>query len=404
MSFAVLDFETTGILPSHNHRVIEIGVTHVEDDGSISGHWETLVNPQRDLGPQHIHGIRGADLIDAPLFEDIAPDLLALLRDRTFVAHNASFDLRFLIAEFSRSGLYFGDSLPHICTMKLSQSFGVPGRGALDSCCAHFGVDLVNAHTAGADSLATGQLLSAYMDATRTMSEWAAYWAEVGQMGRGFPLPSPTTRGVAWKARGESFSEPQHFLERISDPPLEVKVEGAEVAYLDALDRVLIDRSISASEQAELIAVAGELGISRTEADLLNRKYFDALQQRAWADGVLTQEELGELIAVSEALAIPADDWNSERFSSDSQPTQWAPTEFKLDPGDHIVLTGDMQIERTEWELLLIAAGFVPHPRITKKTKVLVSADPDSGSGKAQQARKYGIPVVGEGWLRENLV
>lgn len=403
MPFAVLDFETTGILPSRKHRVVEIGITHVEDDGSISGQWETLVNPQRDLGPQHIHGIRSADLLDAPTFEDVAPDVLALLRDRTFVAHNASFDLRFLVAEFSRSGLYFGDSLPHICTMKLSQSFGVPGRGALDSCCAHFGVSLVDAHTAGADSLATGQLLSAYMGATQSMAEWAAYWSEVSQMGRGYPLPSPATRGIAWKARGDSFSEPQHFLERISDPPLEMKAAGAESAYLDSLDRVLLDREISASEQAELIALADELGLSRTEADALNHTYFDALQQRAWADGVLTEDELGELTSVAEALAIPAAHWNSNRFSSDSQLAEWEPTEFQLDSGDHIVLTGDMQIERAEWERRLVAAGFVPHPRVTKKTKLLVSADPDSGSGKAQQARKYGIPVVGESWLQENL-
>lgn len=37
MAFAVVDFETTGILPSYHHRVVEIGVTHVEDDGSVTG-------------------------------------------------------------------------------------------------------------------------------------------------------------------------------------------------------------------------------------------------------------------------------------------------------------------------------------------------------------------------------
>jgi DNA polymerase-3 subunit epsilon len=39
MGFAVVDFETTGILPSYHHRIVEICVTHVEADGSISGHW-----------------------------------------------------------------------------------------------------------------------------------------------------------------------------------------------------------------------------------------------------------------------------------------------------------------------------------------------------------------------------
>ena len=205
MPYAVIDFETTGLLPSYHHRVVEVGITHVEDDGSVSGRWETLVNPVRDLGPQRIHGIRGADLLDAPRFEDIVPDVLSLLRDRTLVAHNANFDLRFLVAELTFVGLYPGDAWPHICTLELSHSFGVPGRRTLDSCCAHFGIDLVDAHTAGADSLATAQLLGAYIGVTREMGEWGAYWAQVGRMGTSFPLPALSSLGVAWKPRGETF-------------------------------------------------------------------------------------------------------------------------------------------------------------------------------------------------------
>lgn len=72
MGYAVIDFETTGILPSYHHRVIEIGVARVEDDGTVSGRWETLVNPQRDPGRQDIHGIRAADILDAPLFSGVA--------------------------------------------------------------------------------------------------------------------------------------------------------------------------------------------------------------------------------------------------------------------------------------------------------------------------------------------
>jgi len=396
--YAVVDFETTGILPSHHHRVVEIGITHVEDDGTISGRWETLVNPQRDLGPQHIHGIRGVDLLDAPLFDDIAPDVLALLRDRTFVAHNASFDIRFLVAEFARTGLYFGSTLPHLCTMALSRSFGVPGRGALDDCCSHFGLSLVDAHSAGADSFATAQLLSAYMDVTAGLEEWGDYWLEAGRLGYSFPLPSVSSRGVAWKMRGQVLSEPQHFLERVSDPPLDVPAEGAELFYLDALDRCLLDRVISASEAAELVDLASDLGLSRKGVEALNRRYFDALVARAWSDGVLSDAEKSDVLTVASLLAIDFD--SSTVFAEPEEPESgWVPSAFTLDPGDLIVLSGEMSVERSIWEDRLSAAGFVPHPRVTKKTKLLVTADPDSLSGKAQQARKYGIPVVGEDWL-----
>ena len=42
------------------------------------------------------------------------------------------------------------------------------------------------------------------------------------------------------------------------------------------------------------------------------------------------------------------------------------------------------------------AAGVRVLDNVTKKTNVLVAADPDSLSGKAEKARSYDIPVVTE--------
>jgi DNA polymerase-3 subunit epsilon len=39
--FAVIDFETTGFSPQHHHRVIEIGLVHVSQDGVIEREFET---------------------------------------------------------------------------------------------------------------------------------------------------------------------------------------------------------------------------------------------------------------------------------------------------------------------------------------------------------------------------
>ena len=57
--FAVLDLETTGLWPSYGHRIVEIGIVLLDSEGNMEGDWETLVNPQRDLGPTHIHGVKG---------------------------------------------------------------------------------------------------------------------------------------------------------------------------------------------------------------------------------------------------------------------------------------------------------------------------------------------------------
>lgn len=403
MPYSVVDFETTGILPAYHHRVVEVGVTHVEDDGTISGRWESLVNPSRDLGPQGIHGIRGADLFDAPRFEDIAGDIIALLRDRTFVAHNAGFDIRFLVAELSRAGLHAGNSLPHICTMRLAGSLGLSGRRALDACCSHYGVSLVDAHSAGADSYATAQLLGAYVASSSHDESWRNYWSQVADLGRGFSFPIVGSNGVAWKPRGTSLSQSSHFLERIAEPPVEVAADGAELYYLEALDRCLIDGVISATEGAQLVDLANELGLPRSDVESLHLRYLEALTRRAWADGVLTSEEETLLHEVARMLAVDASRWDSKAAKARELQHEWEPSGFTLNIGDHVVLTGEMRRDRSSWEQDLEDAGYVPHPRITKKTRLLVSADPDSLSGKAQQARKYGVPVVGEDWLEEYL-
>lgn len=45
---------------------------------------------------------------------------------------------------------------------------------------------------------------------------------------------------------------------------------------------------------------------------------------------------------------------------------------------------------------LATAAGLTVLPRVTKKLDLLVMADPDSMSGKAKQAREYGVRLIAE--------
>lgn len=47
--------------------------------------------------------------------------------------------------------------------------------------------------------------------------------------------------------------------------------------------------------------------------------------------------------------------------------------------------------------------GFVAKNSMVKSAKVLVAADPDSMSGKAKQARQYGIPIITAGGLKRLL-
>jgi DNA polymerase-3 subunit epsilon len=65
-----------------------------------------------------------------------------------------------------------------------------------------------------------------------------------------------------------------------------------------------------------------------------------------------------------------------------------------LRPGDLIVFTGAMTPPREDWQREAAAAGLTVGENVTKKTRLLVAADPDSMSGKAKKARQLQIPIV----------
>jgi len=389
--FAVIDFETTGILPERHHRVIEVAVVHVDPNGQITGRWETLINPGRDLGPQHIHKIRAADILDAPNFADIAPDLIALLDGRVLVAHNASFDARFLIAELERLGHW--PVFEKLCTMQLAREF-IPGAGrSLQDCCDAYGIPLIGAHRASVDALATAQLLGAYMASEPMWKGWREHnpsdWVV------------PPSTGVVWKPRPSADEQPMSFIERITVKLPEFSGPAEHLDYLALLDRCLLDVHISMHEADSLVALAQSTGISRTTCETLHHEYFEQLIAIAWSDGVLTDDELAQLTAVAEALGISSDVVENGMIPRDAAPVTVAT--FALVAGDYVVLTGDMVRERDDWHGELTQRGFVPWSGVTKKVKLLAAADPDSLSGKARKARAYGIPIVGEDGLQKLL-
>ncbi|GGP21829.1 3'-5' exonuclease family protein [Silvimonas iriomotensis] len=114
----LVDLETTGANATHD-RITEIGLVQIDEHGVRS--WSCLVNPQRSIPPfiQNLTGISNDMVADAPVFADVAQDLLTRLAGRVFIAHNARFDYGFLKNEFKRAGIAFRAKV--LCTVKLSR-------------------------------------------------------------------------------------------------------------------------------------------------------------------------------------------------------------------------------------------------------------------------------------------
>jgi len=149
--FAVIDTETTGF--GRLDRVIEVAVVHLDARLGHQREWSTLINPGRDLGAAWVHGITARELLTAPPFEDVAPELLGFLDGRILVGHNLAFDVRMLNAELERQGLL---RLPDgLCTMALV-------GGSLADACSAAGIRSVPDHSALGDARATAQLLRAH--------------------------------------------------------------------------------------------------------------------------------------------------------------------------------------------------------------------------------------------------
>ncbi|MGH8906955.1 MAG: 3'-5' exonuclease [Egibacteraceae bacterium] len=86
--FAVIDVEGNGQQPP---EIIEISIVPV-DGMKVREPATWLVKPERPITPivtRKVHGIRNADVADAPTWAKVEPDVMATLADRVPVAHNA---------------------------------------------------------------------------------------------------------------------------------------------------------------------------------------------------------------------------------------------------------------------------------------------------------------------------
>lgn len=159
----VLDTETTGLEVEQGHRIIEIGCVELLNRRLTKRRFHQYINPQReiDAGAESVHGITNADLVDKPVFAQIADDFLAFVEDADLIIHNAAFDLGFLNAELSMLGREIAPLEQRrkvIDTLGMARALHPGQKNNLDALCRRYGVD--NAHRELHGALLDAELLA----------------------------------------------------------------------------------------------------------------------------------------------------------------------------------------------------------------------------------------------------
>ena len=167
--FAVVDLETTGFSPE-SERIVEVAVVVLDPDGDEQDAFCTLIDPERDPGPTHVHGITAEMLDGAPTFADVHSYLAGILSGRVVVGHNVDrFDLAFLVAECERLG---GDELmpgPVVTldTLAVAQAYlDLPGKARLVDCCDRYRLTWDDHHSALGDARVTAALFGRHAHRT----------------------------------------------------------------------------------------------------------------------------------------------------------------------------------------------------------------------------------------------
>jgi len=129
--YAIIDIETTGQAASSG-KVTEIAIFILT-------------------------GIDNEMVRNAPRFYEIARRIVEMTQDKVFVAHNVSFDYKFIQEEFKRLGYDYQRQT--MCTVRMGRKY-LPGHKSysLGRLCDELGILIHDRHRAAGDALATVKL------------------------------------------------------------------------------------------------------------------------------------------------------------------------------------------------------------------------------------------------------
>ena len=359
----VVDVETTGF--GRSDRIVEIAALTLDPaTWDTIDEYDTLINPERDVGPTGVHGITAAMVEAAPTFTEVIAAVAGRLRGAVLIAHNLVFDERMLRQEFDRRGVGI-DPGEGLCTYRATKK-------KLCLACDEFHIPLSQHHRALADARATAELARQLRFSDQARSARAA---SIGTV--------PLAQGHHTLRRGlaDAGTSPMHrVVSRASYPDCDSVIQQ----YLDMLDWVLDDGVIDEREQSEMRQLARDLCISEEARRDAHLAYLDCIVSAASRDGVISAAEHELIVRIASQLGI------EDAHIPDVTPVAAIGS---IPIGSRVCFTGTANKARLE--SLARSAGLTPVGNVYKKRcDLLVAADVATSSSKARNARKWAIPMM----------
>ncbi len=162
-SYIVFDIETTGFSPEIN-KIIEIGAVKVVG-GKIVDRFSSFVNPEVPIPfrIEELTHINDSMVVGAPKIEEVLPQFLEFCEDSVLVAHNADFDVSFIMKKAELQGIAFQPTF--VDTVAMAR-FLLPqlNRFKLDTVAKAVGVVLNNHHRAVDDAACTAEIFVKFVE------------------------------------------------------------------------------------------------------------------------------------------------------------------------------------------------------------------------------------------------
>ena len=139
----ILDTETTGLLTTEKHRIVEIGCVELDNQIPTNKVFHKYINPQRSVSEKayKVHGYSDKFLSDKKTFIEISKEFLNFIKGKKLIIHNAPFDLSFLNYELRLINHNEINEKDVIDTLEIARSKYPGSQNSLDALCKRFNID-----------------------------------------------------------------------------------------------------------------------------------------------------------------------------------------------------------------------------------------------------------------------